>query len=449
MPDTNLDKCENRFVKWRQPIDKQLLPKAHCLECGNTNQDKIKWHGFNQARTARRFVCKECDKWGKAELGVSDKDTDYSFISNGNKAELTANTTKRIKTERDLVNAMEIDTNIWAIDKYQIAKKGGYRKPDADKGKGNAQVFLVEPVYSVKVWLKRKTLDIRLANLTTDTLRDMATFAPIYKRIAYPKHKDGLLYEVAIPDIHLGKMTWGEESGEDSDLKSQTKRVITVLTELLSHAKNYKIDRILLPIGNDFFNVDTLLNTTTLGTPQQEDTRWQKTFRAGRKLAVEMIDFCSAIAPVTVLQIPGNHDETRNFYLGDALEAWYHNSKDVTICNSARKRKYFRYGKVLLGFTHGNNEKFSQLPSIMALEEPKLWAGSLFREWHLGDKHHRVDLVQKTSEELGVTIRILRSLSPADAWHYNKGFVGALSAAESFLWSKEKGLVAQFTSIAK
>jgi len=133
-----------------------------------------------------------------------------------------------------------------------------------------------------------------------------------------------LLFELCIYDLHLGKLTWGEESGENSDLKSQSRRVLECLDELLSYAQYYPIERILLTVGNDWYNSDGKFDTTTGGTPQSEDTRWQKTYRAGRKLAVEMIDRCTAIAPVDVQVISGNHDETRTFFLGDALTAWYH-----------------------------------------------------------------------------------------------------------------------------
>ena len=257
-----------------------------------------------------------------------------------------------------------------------------------------------------------------------------------------------MLYEIAIFDAHIGKLTWGEESGENSDLKTQTKRVIEVLEELLSYTKDYPVEKILLTVGNDWFNSDSKFDTTTAGTAQSEDTRWQKTYRAGRVLAVQMIDMCSVVAPVDVLVVTGNHDETRTFMMGDALQCWYRTDPNVSVDNSAKRRKYYKYGTSLIGFTHGYEEKISKLPGLMATEVPDLWAGTQFREWHTGDKHHKEDMWFRAHEENGVTVRIIRSLSPTDYWHYSKGFVGALQAAESFLWSKDHGVVAQFTAVA-
>ena len=85
----------------------------------------------------------------------------------------------------------------------------------------------------------------------------------------------------------------------------------------------------------------------------------------------------------------------------------------------------------------------------MAYEVPQLWAQSTYREWHLGDKHHKVDMILKTKElENGVVVRILRSLAKPSVWEFDKGLVGSLKAGEAFIWHPETGLKAQFTEEA-
>ena len=71
------------------------------------------------------------------------------------------------------------------------------------------------------------------------------------------------------------------------------------------------------------------------------------------------------------------------------------------------------------------------------------------REWHTGDKHHKKDIVYAANERCGVMVRILRSLAAVDAWTFDKGFVGAVRAGESFMWHPEDGLIAQFTAMPK
>ena len=95
-------------------------------------------------------------------------------------------------------------------------------------------------------------------------------------------------------------------------------------------------------------------------------------------------------------------------------------------------------------FTHGNEEKITQLPLIMAQEEPQLWAKATFREVHIGHFHSkkvysRIDV----DENVGVRTRILPSLTTADFWHYSKGYVGNIRSSEAFVWDKKHGMEAQ------
>ena len=84
----------------------------------------------------------------------------------------------------------------------------------------------------------------------------------------------------------------------------------------------------------------------------------------------------------------------------------------------------------------------------MSLEQPELWSSSLFREWQTGDKHHKKEIKTslKEDEQKGVMVRILRSLSGNDAWHFDKGYIGQQRKAEAFIRHFNNGLIAQFTS---
>jgi hypothetical protein len=434
--------------------------KRFCNDCGNSNQDKFEWRG-KLDNGARRYRCNDCGKWGNTGDGA-EKAQDgglYSFVDNGASAEASAVLDMdTIRSPQALIEAMNIDESVWEIYKKQVGKQAAWRKDREviwkvennrvlegsvrDSGK-----IKIVPLFNVKVWMRRKTEEIR-TNFALEDLRKGLKDLTIKRTVLkFKENKKGMLFEVEMPDIHLGKLTWGEESGEDSDISTQVADVKKVATELLSHTKNYPVEKILLPLGNDYYNVDNNLGTTTHGTPQQEDTRWRKSFAIGWELASDLIEMCLQVAPVDVLIVGGNHDEQRSFYLGEVLSALYQDSKHVKVDNSAKLRKYYVYGKNLIGLTHGYHEKTKDLRNLMAVEVPKKWASTKFREWHTGDKHHKEDWVHKTHEaNSGVVVRILRSLTTPDAWHYNKGYVGVLRASEAFLWDKNEGLKAQFTA---
>lgn len=363
---------------------------------------------------------------------------------------------RRILSKEEIISQFNVDLSEWEVSRYKVKTSEGYRKDRSVRwvvqdGKvltgdvNDTGKMLVVPLYHIEVSFtkKKKIVD---AKQSIDALKeDARKFAPVYHPIKYAQDGE-YLFEIDMQDIHFGRLAWQEESGENYDIKIARTAVESSLLKLIGFSKLHKIERILFPLGNDFFNVDNKFNTTTRGTPQQEDTRWQKTFRLGREMCVWMIDTCAQIAPVDVLIVPGNHDEQRAFYMGDALECWYHNCGDVHINNEAAKRKYYSYGSVLLGFTHGYDEKLERLPLLMALDQPILWAGSKFREWHTGDKHHKKDLRPVADEGSGMVVRIMRSLAAYDAWTFDKGY-RSVRASEAFLWHKANGLIAQYTAM--
>ena len=254
------------------------------------------------------------------------------------------------------------------------------------------------------------------------------------------------LLEINLFDFHFGKMSWNEETGYNFDTKIASNNFENAIDNLILKVKHYNIDKILFPIGNDFFNSDYShpYNRTTNGTPQEEDLRWQKTFREGRELLIKSINKLLEIAPVDILIIPGNHDYEKTFYLGDSLTGWFNTNPNVNINNSANPRKYYKYNNVLLGFTHGNNEKVESLPLIMSQECSNDWGNTKYREFHLGHYHHKKSIsYNQIHENNGVNIKYFSSISPADSWHHKKGFIGSNKQAEALIWDEKDGLEAQ------
>jgi hypothetical protein len=169
----------------------------------------------------------------------------------------------------------------------------------------------------------------------------------------------------------------------------------------------------------------------------------------GVQLIYTAIDMLKATGvPVDVLIIPGNHDFERSFYLGSVLEARYGMDDQVIIDNGASPRKYYEYGKVLLGLSHGKYEKENALPLLMATEKPEAWGRTIFHEWHLGHFHKKrnvkfavFDKAQIVNEDIGVTVRYLSSLTGTEQWHHKRAFVGSHKAGEAFIWNYDTGLI--------
>ena len=114
------------------------------------------------------------------------------------------------------------------------------------------------------------------------------------------------------------------------------------------------------------------------------------------------------------------------------LDAYYREVKAVSVDTSPTARKYYRFGKCLIGFSHGKNEG-KRIHKLMQVESPD-WSECIFREWHLGDLHH-----ERTFEDMGIIIRRISTITETDGWHSEKGFIGAIRKAQAFLWDAELG----------
>jgi predicted phosphodiesterase len=137
---------------------------------------------------------------------------------------------------------------------------------------------------------------------------------------------------------------------------------------------------------------------------------------------------------VHVIVISGNHDYERMFYAGDVIAGWFRNDENVTVDNGESSRKYFQYGTNMLMFTHGDNEKPSEMPLIMATEQPEMFAKTEHREAHCGHFHK-----EQVNEYRGIKVRFIPSICPNDEWHKKMGYE-AKRAGQAYVWNKVRGL---------
>lgn len=365
---------------------------------------------------------------------------DGYFRVDGENAEIKRISTQEIKTLEDLIALCEIDIDQWDITSWQVKRYESWIKNKA----GEIQA---EPRFSVFAKMRAKKIDTDLGLQKEVILEEIRNHSPkpAQKSTKAEKIAEPWLYEIAIPDLHIGKMAWGEEVGEDYDIKIAIERYKDAIETLLTRVDMRVVGRFLLPVGNDMINIDNKSNTTTAGTPQSADSRFGKMFRTAKNLLIETIDRLSGLAPVDVVVVAGNHDNLSMFTLGEVLQAWYHNNDKVTIDNSPKQRKYYQYGNTAIQFTHGNQEKHIELGMIFAAEEPNLWADTKFRFCQLGHYHHTKKLnYVSVQEHQGFQIQIIPSLSGTDAWHYEKGY-NSLKQAKGFLFDLEDGLIGEMT----
>lgn len=354
-----------------------------------------------------------------------------------------------IKSLNDLLEACEVDPKKWEVISWECKKW--------DLGiKNQQQEIETKALFSVNAKFKAITIDTNL-NLQKDVilkelLNNKNNFDSLENWYNFTQNIDKAivnkrsnLLELALFDLHFGKLAHKEEAGEDYDIKIAVDRYNKAIETLLSRVDLNTVEKILLPVGQDLLNVDNLHGTTTAGTPQDNDSRFYKVVRTVKNVLIETINKLSLIAPVDVVIVVGNHDEQSTFMIGEMLDAYYYNNRYVNIYNSASLRKYYKYGISGIMFTHGNREKFNELGMIFAAENPKLWADTKQRFVQIGHFHHNKKANTLTTQEFqGFQVQIIPSLSGSDYWHKGKGFL-SLKQGKAFLYDKEQGLIAEYT----
>jgi len=282
----------------------------------------------------------------------------------------------------------------------------------------------------------------------TDILKTVSSFienhSPHYPSIKRKIKLNNHLLVINPADIHIGKYANHLETGDGYNVEIACERVLEGLQGLIDKSKGFEVDRVLFCVGNDILHIDNVYNTTTAGTNQDVDGKWWEHFEIALALYVKCVEILREIAPVDVIHSMSNHDYQSGFHLAHALKSWFRNDSEVTFDISVAHRKYYKYGKNLIGLEHGDGAKMANLPLTMAQERPLLWSETTHRYWYLHHLHHKVKHKWLDAKDfIGVTVEYMRSPSGTDSWHSRKGYVGVPRAIESFLHQKDSGQVAR------
>ncbi|MFT6634036.1 MAG: hypothetical protein ACJAS4_004011 [Bacteriovoracaceae bacterium] len=281
-----------------------------------------------------------------------------------------------------------------------------------------------------------------------DMVEEFKKLSPIVKPYKRKKTKNNHCLVLDIADLHIGKLSTlnGVGSNEEYNIDVAIKRALESAESLMDKSAAWNIDQVYFIIGNDVLHTDNTTGSTTKGTNQDTDGIWYDNFKIARLVYSHIIKKLSIVAPVHVIHCPSNHDKMTGFMLADAVSCYFHNDKNITFDVSTMHRKYVKYGKNLLNFSHGDGAKLDQVPYLAAHEVPQLWADTVFRYGYLHHIHHKDMFKFRSGKDfIGMTVEYLRSPSGADKWHSDKGYVGSKISIEAFIHHPTRGQVARLT----
>lgn len=275
----------------------------------------------------------------------------------------------------------------------------------------NATVQVSKTGEIVQAWIKQKANDFDPEDFLKALRENVEPYE--YERV-YNNSADRML-EIPLFDMH-----WGISFLSDYEC---------VLNDILALIESRHWDRIVIPVGQDFFHNDSIVNPTTTKGTVVDKVDMTRAVKEGRQFITAIID--SALTSANSVQVfysAGNHDRSISWmFMQVLLERYGRNVVD----DSMQYRKIITYGKNSVMVTHGDSKQATakNLAHIFPISYPEEFAQATTREVHSGHLHH-----ESEADIYGVMVRRLSSGAAVDDWSNRQDFVGTHRRFMIFEW---------------
>jgi hypothetical protein len=267
-------------------------------------------------------------------------------------------------------------------------------------------------------WVKTRADQEEQTVALIEALKDVFSEVPKVPEIAAPAFADTSLMTIyPIGDAHCGLHVWGEEAGEDFDLKIFESELTSAASRLISASPPSKYGMV-VDVG-DYIHINDKSNRTPAsGHILDTDSRYPKVVRVAVKTLRSIVDMALTKHEIVyVYSRPGNHNPDAYVILQVALSMLYENNPRVIVDQSPAWYVYHEFGKNLIGITHGDKCKMPELGGIMAADASEAWGRTKFRTWLTGHIHS-----DKKYEGRDWTAESFRTLAAADAYAKGAGY---------------------------
>lgn len=293
----------------------------------------------------------------------------------------------------------------------------------------------------VAQWVKTKTGELDLDQITDALAGALSeyrgTFLP---QVSPASTDDDSLTIYPLIDWHVGLLAWAEETGENYDLAIARDVILNSMARLVAASPPSK-QCVVLGLG-DLLHFDGYEPTTSRSKNFLDaDGRYPKVLKTAVQMVIATIDMALRRHDTVLVRIlAGNHDDQSAVAVGLALSLYYDGHARVTVDDSPSRFWWYRFGKVLLGATHGDKAKMRDLPLVMAHDRPHDWAASTYRRMFTGHLHN-----ERKIEEGGVIVTCMRTPVAKDAYHsFERYRAGRSVYSETFRFDGTEAASLQF-----
>jgi hypothetical protein len=244
---------------------------------------------------------------------------------------------------------------------------------------------------------------------------DVRGMAPMVK--APKATTENLLTVYPFGDPHFGLYAWQQEAGDHFDLSIARAQTLAAVDRLVATSPASDT-ALILPLG-DIFHANDQSNQTPAHKHQLDtDGRFVKVLHVGiQTFRHAILRALEKHRNVVVRFVSGNHDPQAVWSLAFTIAAYFEDEPRVTVDLSPAKHWFYRFGKVLIGATHGDTTKHPQLLGVMAADRAEDWGQTRHRYWLTGHVHS-----QNVTEMPGVVCESFRTLAAKDAYAAGAGY---------------------------
>lgn len=244
------------------------------------------------------------------------------------------------------------------------------------------------------------------------------------KPVKLPKQGEvDLLNAYVITDYHLGMKAWGEETGDDWDIKIAEDMLYKWFSMALQTAPKAQ-QAILIQLGDwlHFDGMDAV--TPQSGHLLDADTRFQKlvrvTIRAFRRIITDMLNKYQTLH---IIMAEGNHDLSASAWLREMFAEFYRDEPRVTVDISPDPYYCHEFGNNSIFAHHGHKRRIADIDRVFTAKFRDVFGRTKYSHAHLGHLHH-----QRQEESQLMLVEQHRTLAAPDAYASRGGWISGRSA---------------------
>lgn len=238
-------------------------------------------------------------------------------------------------------------------------------------------------------WVKSNIDQERQLEIIREAIKALSEEIPKETPVVPPKLcNTQLISKYVITDYHIGMMAWGEETGDDWDLKIAENLLVEWFKAAIAITPDSYIG-LFAQLG-DFLHWDGLEAVTpTSKHILDADTRFQKLVRVAIRVLRRVIALLlQKHQHVHVICAEGNHDIASSIWLREALSVMYENEPRITIDLNPDPYYCYEFGQNCFFFHHGHKKKMAAVDSAFVAKFREQYGRTSFHYADLGHLHH-------------------------------------------------------------